>query len=205
MIGSFLIFGGIIFLSWNYFLTMREEVYSDMRIAMMDVVPFTEISSQEDVITEISERPEQVQQSEQTVNYVVDYSKYLGVLEIPRIGLKRGFYNTDSKYNNIKYNVTLVEGSQMPDVENGNLILMSHSGNSYVSYFRHLYRLNIGDMAYITYNGVKYAYQIVNIYDVPKIGIINIRRNTERTTLTMFTCTHGSDEFQTVYISELVG
>ena len=31
----------------------------------------------------------------------IDYSKYVGVLEIPKIGLKRGFYNTDSKYNSI--------------------------------------------------------------------------------------------------------
>ena len=206
MIGSFLIVGGFVFLTWNYFLTMREQVYSDMRIAMMDeVVPLSEVTSRSDEITEISESPEQVQQSEQAVNYVVDYSKYLGVLEIPKIGLKRGFYSTDSKYNNIKYNVTVVEGSQLPDVPNGNLILMAHSGNSYVSYFRYLYRLNIGDVAYVTYNGVKYTYQIVNIYEVPKIGIINIHRNTERTTLTMFTCTHGSDDLQTVYISELVG
>ena len=206
LIGSFLIFAGFISLFWNYFLTMRDEVYSDMKIAMMnEVVPLQEVSEQDEIIPEINDRPEEIKQTEQTVNYVVDYSKYFGVLEIPKIGLKRGFYNTDSKYNNIKYNVTLVEGSSMPDVVNGNLILMSHSGSSYVSYFRHLYRLNIGDMAYVTYNGVKYAYQIVNIYDVPKIGAISIRRNTERTTLTMFTCTRNRDDAQTVYIAELVG
>ena len=39
----------------------------------------------------------------------IDYSKYVGVLEIPKIGLKRGFYNTDSKYNSIEYNVPPVQ------------------------------------------------------------------------------------------------
>lgn len=205
LIGSFLIFVGFIALSWNYFLTMRDQVYSDMKIAMMDdVTPLHEVKTQDEIVSDISQVPQEIPQEQKTVNYVVDYSKYFGILEIPKIGLKRGFYNTDSKYNNIKYNVTLVNGSQMPDVENGNLILMAHSGGSYVSYFRHLYRLNIGDMVFVTYNGIKYQYQIVNIYDVDKIGSIIIHRNKERTTLTMFTCTHNNDYAQTVYISELV-
>ena len=41
LIGSLLIFGGSIFLSWNYLLRMRDEVFSDMKIAMMDTVPTT--------------------------------------------------------------------------------------------------------------------------------------------------------------------
>ena len=76
-------------------------------------------------------------------------------MEIPKIGLKRGFYNTDSKYNNIQYNVTLVDGSNLPDVVGGNLILMAHSGDAYISFFAYLYRLNVGDVAYVAYNGGK--------------------------------------------------
>ena len=205
LIGSFLIVGGFVFLTWNYFLTMREQVYSDMRIAMMDeVVPLSEVTSRSDEITEISESPEQVQQSEQAVNYVVDYSKYLGVLEIPKIGLKRGFYNIGSKYNDIKYNVTMVEGSTLPDVPNGNLILMAHSGDAYISYFAYLYRLNVGDMVYVTYAGVKYNFQIVNIYEVEKNGAVVIKRDRNKTSLTMITCTKNNDATQTVYISELI-
>ena len=134
----------------------------------------------------------------------VDYSKYLGVLEIPKIGLKRGFYNVGSRYNNIQYNVTMVEGSDLPDVVNGNLILMAHSGDAYISYFAYLYRLNIGDSVYVIYNGVKYHYQIVNIYNVPKTGLARVIRNHAKTTLTMFTCTKNDDYSQTFYISELV-
>ena len=185
---------------------MRDEVYSDMRIAMMDDIPVVEnIVSDSDDTIEAVPVVENVVATEKETNYVVDYSKYLGVLEIPKIGLKRGFYNVGSRYNNIQYNVSIVEGSNLPDVENGNLILMAHSGDAYISYFANLYRLNVGDMAYVTYAGRKYVYQIVNIYEVPKTGIVTIHRNNERTTLTMITCTKDNDYAQTVYISELVG
>lgn len=136
--------------------------------------------------------------------YSVNYDKYLGVLEIPKIGLKRGFYNIDSKYNNIQYNVSMVKGSTLPDVINGNLILMAHSGDAYISYFAYLYKLQVGDTAYVTYNGNKYQYNIVNIYDVEKNGVVRIIRNYDKTTLTMITCTKDNDALQTVYIAELV-
>ena len=134
----------------------------------------------------------------------INYSKYAGILEIPKIGLKRGFYNTDSKYNTIQYNVSMIAGSTMPDVPNGNLMLMAHSGDAYISFFAYLYRLTVGDSAYVTYQGNKYRYQIVNIYTVPKNGKVAIYRNYNKTTLTLITCTKNDDTTQTVYIAELV-
>lgn len=198
IIGSFFIFIGVLSLSWNYLSTIKRDVYENMRIAMM------EDDKDEELIEDVP-KVENVSQKENDNNYVIDYSKYLGVLEIPRIGLKRGFYNLDSKYNNIQYNVTMVRGSQLPDVENGNLILMAHSGDAYISYFAYLWMLNIGDHAYVTYNGRKYDYQVVNIYNVEKNGIVVINRNKQRTTLTLVTCTKDNPFSQTVYILELVG
>ena len=152
IIGSLLIFAGFLSLSWNYFLKMKDEVYSDMRIAMMDdnidvsrQIRISNSKSSNGYAPEVNEEPVQ--------EYTIDYNKYLGVLEIPKIRLKRGFYGLDSKYNSIQYNVTLVGGSTMPDVPNGNLILMAHSGDAYISYFAYLYKLNIGDEAYVTYAG----------------------------------------------------
>ena len=209
LVGSFLIFMGILSLLWNYFLRMRDEVYSDMKIAMMDEVPIsTTVSVDSNSISDVIEDVPIVQNvaSTDSMNhYVVDYSKYLGVLEIPKIGLKRGFYNIDSKYNNIQYNVTLLEGSSMPDVDGGNLVLVAHSGDAYISYFSNLYRLNVGDIVFVTYGGIKYAYHVVNIYEVEKNGLLSIQRNCDKTTLTMITCTKDNDFTQTVYISELVG
>ena len=199
LIGSFFIFVGAISLSWDYLIKMKDNIYSDMRIAMMD-----EEDEEQEVVEEVP-KVEKVEKKDEDNNYVIDYSKYLGVLEIPRIGLKRGFYNVGSKYNRIEYNVTMVGGSSLPDVENGNLVVIAHSGDAYISYFAYLWMLGVGDHAYVTYNGRKYDYQIVNIYEVEKNGFAVIRRNLDRTTLTMITCTKDNDFTQTIYIAELVG
>ena len=197
LIGSFLVFVGIIVLSYNHLLALRNQIFSDMLIAM-----YNDNTNKEKEI----KVPEVKNVSDKTVykEEKIDYGKYLGVISIPKIGLKRGFYNIDSKYNNIEYNVTLVQGSMMPDVPNGNLILMAHSGDAYISYFAYLYRLNIGDVANITYNGVDYKYSLVNKYDVAKNGKVRINRNYDKTTLTLITCTKDDDYHQTVYIFELV-
>jgi len=204
LFGSFFIFVGFVFISWNYLMKMRNEVYSDMNISMMDTNIPTSLVSPSDTVIDVPIVENVDQKESDNTNYVVDYSKYLGVLEIPKISLKRGFYSFDSKYNNIQYNVTILSGSSLPDVSGGNLILMAHSGDAYISYFAYLYKLEVGDSAFITYNGNKYEYRIVDIYEVLKNGIVSIRRNRNATTLTMITCTKNSDTLQTVYIAELV-
>ena len=199
LIGSFLIFVGLIVLSSNYLLKMREEVFSNMKLSMMKI---------EDKKTPISETPNQIGQpetEEYVETYEVDYSIYYGILEIPKIGLKRGFHNIGSKYNNIQYNVTMLDGSTVPTEGYGNLILMAHSGNSYISYFAYLYRLEVGDDCYITINGETYHYKIVNIYDVGKSGAVTIDRNYDKMSLTLITCTKDNDSLQTIYIAEIVG
>lgn len=59
-------------------------------------------------------------------------------------------------------------------------------------------------MAYVYYNNVKYSYEIVSIYKVPKTGTVNIFRDFNKTTLTLVTCTKGDKTTQTVLIAELV-
>lgn len=184
-------------------MVIRNVVFSDMQIAISDSIP--------DEVNEIVvDTPEAEEINTPTVvpeepaAPSINYDKYLGVLEIPRIGLKRGFYGLDSRFNNIQYNVTVVKGSTMPDVVNGNLILMAHSGNTYVGYFAYLYQLQIGNDAYVTYNGVRYHYKLVNIYNVPKVGKVRVVRSFNKTTLTLITCTKDDLSSQTVYILELV-
>lgn len=199
LLGSLLIFIGIASLSFNYFLKIKDMVYSDMRIAMMDKV------NSDETIYENVPLTENISNDNNTNEYYeVDYSKYLGVLEIPKIGLKRGFYGVGSRYNDIQYNVTMVNGSSLPDQVNGNTILMAHSGDAYISYFAYLYKLEIGNQAFITYQGNRYTYQIVNIYNVPKVGVVSIVRDYNKTCLTLITCTKDSDSLQTIYILEQV-
>jgi LPXTG-site transpeptidase (sortase) family protein len=203
LLGSLLVFVGVCVLSYEYIIKMKDAVFADMEIKLGEnlVVPEEGDDVQEVPIT--NNLPEDTK-TEEKPQQVIDYSKYLGVLEIPKIGLKRGFYNIDSRYNNIQYNVALVEGSSMPDVSNGNLILMAHSGWAAISYFEYLYNLSIGDYAYVTYAGKQYAYKLVNVYDVAKTGKVKIVRNYEKTNLTLITCTRNNDKAQTVYILELV-
>ena len=201
LLGSFLVFVGLFILSYNHLVFLKDQVFANMEIASLGMdVPVTE-ENEVDVPTVDNVSDGTVyQQTEQEI----DYSRYAGVLEIPKIGLKRGFYNTDSQYNSIQYNVSIIQGSTMPDVVNGNLMLMAHSGDAYISFFAYLYRLNIGDYAYVTYQGQRYRYQIVNIYTAPKTGKVAIYRNYNRTTLTLITCTRNDDTTQTIYIAELV-
>ena len=198
LIGSLLVFFGIVLLSYNHLLDLRNQVFSEMLLLFSESSP-----SEEEEKVDV---PNIENVSDGTVYHEenIDYDKYLGVIEIPRIGLKRGFYNINSKYNSIEYNVTLIRGSTMPDVSGGNLMLMAHSGDAYISYFAYLYRLSIGNDIYITYNKNKYTYKIVNIYNVDKNGKVPIYRNYDKTTLTLITCTKDDSTKQTVYIAELV-
>lgn len=201
LFGSLLIIIGISILSMNHVQEIKKKLFSDMKLRLDNNISDEIIED----IPEVEEKKEEPAQPDTKIEEKkINYSKYLGILEIPKIGLKRGFYGFDSRYNNIEYNVTMVGGSTMPDVINGNLILMAHSGDAYISYFAYLYRLNIGDMAYITYGGVKYKYQIVNIYNIPKTGKATITRNMDKTCLTLITCTKDSDTEQTIYILERV-
>ena len=191
LIGSLLIFIGFIALTWNYLLEMKEEVYSDMKISMMNISNKDEVKLDVDLQNIINNTNIVIEQPVAPVQQI-DYSQYYGVIEIPRIELKRGFYNTDSKYNTIEKNVAMVEGSTMPNVDKGNLMLMAHSGDSYISYFAYLYVLDKGDNVFITYDGVKYQYKIVDIYYVEKNGLVLIKRDVEKTALTLITCTTDS-------------
>ena len=80
---------------------------------------------------------------------------YIGILEIPKINLKNGFFDINSRYNNVDYNVTIIKGSTFPGTQNNNLILAAHSGNCPVCYFDKLYKLQLNDEAYLFYNNIK--------------------------------------------------
>ena len=128
--------------------------------------------------------------------------EYIGILEIKKIKLKRGFYSIDSNKNNVDKNIMVINSSDMPDVNLGNLILASHSGNSNISYFKNLDKLEIGDIASIYYLKNKYDYKLVNYYEVDKIGVVQIIKNNDVNCLTLITCKKNTNK-QLVFIFEL--
>lgn len=128
---------------------------------------------------------------------------YIGILRIPKIKLKRGLVEKNNYLNDVKYNVEILDSSDMPDKENGNVILAAHSGNSKVSYFKNLDKLKIDDMVYIDYDNKTYNYKVVNIYDIEKTGKAKIIRNQNTNTLTLITCKEKTNK-QIVIICELI-
>ena len=132
-----------------------------------------------------------------------DIESYNGYLEIPKIKFKRGFYNIDSNLNDVESNIEIIQGSVFPNVTNGNLIIAGHSGTGWKAFFKNLYKLEIGDEAIVTYGGITYKYKITNIYKEPNTGKVSIKRNHDKTTLTLITCTKDDSSTQTIYIAEL--
>ncbi len=191
LIGSFMYIGRI---AYNYYVELRDynKAQEFLKIGKEEI---EEIKVDIDE-KEIKEQPKQ--EEKKTSNY-----NYIGVLEIPKINIKRGFLNIKDKGNNVNKNLQVIKGSDMPNVKNGNLIIAAHSGNSYISYFKNLYKLSNEDVAYVYFNNIKYTYKVVGKYDAEKSGKVTIHRDNKKNTLTLITCSQTDKTKQIVYILEL--
>lgn len=129
---------------------------------------------------------------------------YDGIIEIPQINLIKGFYTIDDKRNNINENVTVHKSSTYPNIEKSNLILMAHSGIGEKAYFNDLIKLNNDTLIKIHYHNIKYTYKIANKYEIEKNGKALIKRNKDKKTLTLITCSQKDKTKQLVYISYLI-
>lgn len=197
-VGSFLILLGISVISINSiinFINIQNEKdlikeYYENEEYIVDVPVVEEETPQEEPVEEKKEE-EKVE-----VNYIA-------VIKIPKIGLEKGLASKDSYYNNVNRNIQILTESDMPDKEKGNVILAGHSGNSNVSYFRKLNKLQNNDEVIISYKGKDYVYRMVNSYEIEKNGYAHILRNAEKTTLTLITCKHNTNK-QLIVICELI-
>jgi len=91
----------------------------------------------------------------------------------------------------------------MPDVKDGNLILVAHSGTGKIAYFKNLDKLKNNDEIFIYYNNLKYIYRVFDIYDVEKTGTIKLKIYANKTILTMITCRVNTNN-QIIVVSELI-
>ena len=192
-IGAIIRFVGGFLLSYNYIESKKIVAYDYMANMFYNGTEIVEVEPEEEVIPPIEEeRTEEVT------------DEYIGYLTIPKINLTKGFLDKRSTENDVEKNIIVVDGSNYPDKEKGNLILAGHSGTGWKAFFNELYRLQPGDTAYITYKGKKYVYSFINIYTQPKVGKLAIYRDYDKTTLTLITCTNNDSTTQTVYIAELI-
>ena len=203
IIGTLLITLGMIILTSNYFNEKVDNAYAYMNNLLLENTETEVLELQEEVasIDETTSSSEDMKSEETVIDPYAKY--YIGMLEIPKINLSKGFTAIDSPYNTVNKNIEVVKQSSYPDVSKGNFILAAHSGNSYLAYFKNLYQLTLGDKAYINYKNYRYTYKIVNIYEQEKTGKIAIYRDLNKNTLTLITCTKDSKTKQTIYILEL--
>lgn len=197
-IATIMIFIGIFLLSYNFINEKREYAYSTINLSLSNEVNETKFIEEKEITT---------QKEEETIeDNTIDsnYEYYIGTININKIDLVKGFYDKDSKLNDLRWNIKVLKESSYPDIESGNLIIAGHSGNYSNSYFKDLYKLELGDIAIVEYNDIEYTYKITNIYTDDKDGNVEIRRNTNKSCLTLITCTKDSDNLQTIYIFELI-
>ena len=196
--GVILVICGTLVLLSDYIKDKRDVVFSEMNLVLSSINMDENLNNQDNITSDESEEPKE----EKNDNYT--YEEYLGIVDISKIGLYKGFYNKNSNLNNVKLNLYVLPESNYPDTESGNLIIAGHSGNYNNSYFANLYLLELGDTINIHYNNKNYVYKIDKIYNEEKTGRVRILRNKSKTTLTLITCTKDDNYHQTIYIAYLI-
>ena len=195
LIGAFVITIGGFFILYNFISDKKLFAYDYMNEQIYD--------NRENEIYDVNTTEVNTDEEETKTKKYQDIESYIGYLEIPKIKFKRGFYNITSKLNTVEANIEIIKGSDMPDVTNGNLIIAGHSGTGWKAFFKNLYKLEVGDEAIVTYAGINYKYKITNIYKQKNTGTVSIKRNYDKSTLTLITCTKDDSSTQTIYIAEL--
>jgi LPXTG-site transpeptidase (sortase) family protein len=194
ILGSLLVFIGLSMFGYKYYIYVSELESEDIAIE--------EFYQQESELAE--EENNSIQQESEEISKVESPKyDYIAMLTIPKINLQRGLVAKNSKYNNIRYNVMIHKVSNMPDEEKGNVILIAHSGSASYSFFKNLNKLKLSDLIKIDYKGKTYNYKIVDIYDIEKTGKASIKRNHNKSTITLITCRHNTNR-QIVVIAEMI-
>lgn len=111
---------------------------------------------------------------------------YIGILEIPKINLKRGYYNKEDSRNNIDDNITLIDY-----VDNKDFIFAAHSGNDKIAYFNDIHLLENGDIINLYYQNQKTTYIVYNKYLDDKNGKVSISKSPRKRVI-LITCNNNS-------------
>lgn len=189
MIGIYFIFLGSSYLIYNQYNNKKQDSINDELIEDYFKV--------EDEIIETPQK--EIEEEKPVPKEKIDY---IAVLEIPKIKLKRGIFDKNSSYNNVNRNIYTLKETTMPDEEdNSHIMLASHSGNSYISYFKNLNKLNLNDEVYFFYKNNKYVYKVIKKYEVEKTGTVKLSKKNS-SDITLITCVSGTNN-QIVLVANL--
>ena len=125
-----------------------------------------------------------------------------GRIEINKIGLYEYFYDINDERNNVDKGIEVLKPSIMPDKENSRLFLASHSGNSNISYFKNIDKLEYNDEVLIHLKNKCYKYKVIDKYEIIKNGTLDVRE-IEDNTLILITCIRNTNR-QLIIICKLI-
>ena len=170
-----------------------NDVYNEKKIEKQEEEQITDIINNNYSLEAINETSDNKTSSKG--------DNYIAVLEIPKIGLKKGLVMATKNFNSINYAVSIDKNSKFPDSV-GNFILYAHSGNSKISYFDKLKNLENDDEIRIYYNGLWYTYVVIRKYEVDKTGRLSIYSDNENKYITLTTCSQENKQKQIVILGK---
>lgn len=180
-------------------------LFINLKIAIPILIEEIKAKKDENIIENYVESYSNViEGSSRKVNNDEIKDKFIGAIEIPSIGLKRGLVSPYSKSNNVNKNIQFIKPYHMPNEDNKVMILAAHSGNSKVSHFNKLKYVNLNDLVHIYYKNKKYKYKIIDKYQIKKTGHFNMKEYEDKTILVLLTCNPVNLKKQIVVICEKV-
>ncbi len=130
---------------------------------------------------------------------------FIAVLEIPTLHLSKGIYSFSSSRNSVSYGIEILNDSDMPNVYGGIFALASHSGSSAISYFSKLQQINLYDQIFVYYDGLKYTYEVIQIYNEVKDGSIMVSSDYQDSSyIVLTTCNTEDSNLQFNVLGKLV-
>lgn len=119
---------------------------------------------------------------------IISKDDYIGILEIPKINLKRGYYSKGDSRNNIDSNITLIDY-----VDNKDYIFAAHSGNDKIAYFNDIRLLEKGDIINLHARNKKTTYIVYNKYLDDKNGEVSIIKSNKKRII-LVTCNNNDKD-----------
>ncbi len=157
-----------------------------------------EIKQEESLSNDIKEDVSDIKK----ISFEIEEEKELFTLEIPKIKLKQNVYNKNSILNDIEKNVIIMKESNLPDEENGIVIIGAHSGYGKYAYFKNLNKIDINDEIIIHYNNKDYIYKVIEYHLDSKDGSISINNFNKKNKLFLYTCNPNDKNNYLVYDCE---
>ena len=128
-------------------------------------------------------------------------SDYYFILNIPKINLSEKVYEYNDKNNDVNKGIFLAKEYDFKSF-NGSLILASHSGNSSISHFKNLDKLDKDDIVSIIIDNRVIYYKIVDIFKIQKNG--KFKYSNENETIYLVTCDKKNNKKQIVFKGKII-